>query len=71
MRRLIGSFGYEVHIAGNVTDALAAADARLFDVIISDIGLPDGSGFELMRQLRSRRPTKGIRGLPATGWKKT
>jgi CheY-like chemotaxis protein len=46
-----------------VADSVAAA-LRLsgsgFDVVISDIGLPDGSGLDLMRELRALRTVKGI-----------
>ena len=36
----------------------AAADE--FDLLISDVGLPDGSGLDLMKELLGRRPIKGI-----------
>ncbi len=29
-------------------------------MLVSDLGLPDGSGLELMRELRARRPVRGI-----------
>jgi CheY-like chemotaxis protein len=29
-------------------------------VIVSDIGLPDKTGYDLMREIKSRYPTKGI-----------
>lgn len=36
------------------------ARATPFDLLISDLGLPDGTGLELMRQVNALRPTKGI-----------
>jgi len=49
--------GHEVHCAANMQEALAALPAADADVLISDIGLPDGDGWELMRRLRTpRRP---------------
>jgi signal transduction histidine kinase/CheY-like chemotaxis protein len=56
--------GHQVRTADSVATALQAADAEPFDLLISDIGLPDGSGLDLMRQLQARRgggpPVKGI-----------
>jgi CheY-like chemotaxis protein len=50
--------GHEVMAAERLSEALLAAAGRPFDLLISDIELPDGTGLELMRQLRGR-------GLPA------
>jgi PAS domain S-box-containing protein len=52
--------GHTVRRAGSVAAALQAAQAERFDLLISDIGLPDGSGLDLMRQLRLRQPVRGI-----------
>jgi CheY-like chemotaxis protein len=50
-----------VQTAGNVADALDLASREPFDLVISDLGLPDGSGNDLMRQLLDgARPIKGI-----------
>lgn len=56
---------YVVRTAGSVEEALAAAGRERFDLVISDIGLPDGSGLELMRRLRDEH---GIRGIAITGY---
>jgi CheY-like chemotaxis protein len=41
-------------------EALAAFAAEPFDVVISDLGLPDGGGLDLMRKLQQQRPVAGI-----------
>jgi PAS domain S-box-containing protein len=42
--------GYQVEVARSVADAVAQA-GNGFDVLVSDLGLPDGSGHDLMRRL--------------------
>ncbi|CAA9377467.1 MAG: hypothetical protein AVDCRST_MAG64-389 [uncultured Phycisphaerae bacterium] len=60
MSRLLRRLDHRVTIADSKAAALTAADGEAFDLVISDIGLPDGSGLELMRELLARRPIKGI-----------
>jgi hypothetical protein len=60
MSRLLSSLGFVVTTAGTVRDALALAERDRFDLLVSDIGLPDGSGTEVMRKLRDRDGTRGI-----------
>lgn len=62
---LLSRRGHRVFAVGTVRDALAAADSGTFDLLVSDIGLPDGSGNDLMRELRAR---KGIVGIAVTGY---
>jgi PAS domain S-box-containing protein len=52
--------GYDVYMTHDVASALHAAEAEPFDILISDVGLPDGSGLDLMRQLSRHRPINGI-----------
>ena len=43
-----------------VAAALQAADRATFELVISDLQLPDGDGVGLMQDLVARRPIKGI-----------
>jgi signal transduction histidine kinase len=52
--------GYEVHPAYDVRSALDLAASKEFDVLVSDIGLPDGTGTDLFQALRVQRQIFGI-----------
>jgi CheY-like chemotaxis protein len=58
--QLMRRHGHRVTAASSVGSALKAAARDEFDIVVSDIGLPDGSGLDLMRQLRTRGSTPGI-----------
>jgi PAS domain S-box-containing protein len=57
---LLRNLGYEVACAETVKEALELAKESRFDLLVSDIGLPDGTGHDLMRQIRARQPIAGI-----------
>lgn len=65
LTRLLRSRGYIVQAAANVAAALELFGRDDFDLIISDIGLPDAPGYELMRQIRLR---SGITGIAMSGY---
>jgi CheY-like chemotaxis protein len=52
--------GYDVQSAVDLKSAFELTAQHEFDVLISDIGLPDGSGIDLMKKLNSERPVFGI-----------
>lgn len=56
---------HHVAVASDYASALALAQSRRFDVLVCDIGLPDGDGCDLLREVRSLYP---IRGLAVTGY---
>ena len=60
LARLLRREGHKVTIAASVAAAFEAASGRAFDVVISDLGLPDGTGFELVKKLRATRPIPAI-----------
>ena len=53
MARLLRSRGMSVATADTVAGGLRTATAEAFDVIVSDLGLPDGSGHDFLRQTRA------------------
>ena len=60
LARMFSKHGYSVRVADGVATALLATQVEPFDLLISDIGLQDGSGLDLMTQLSSKIPIKGI-----------
>jgi PAS domain S-box-containing protein len=58
--RILRNAGFDVSHAGSVGEARALAASRRFDLLISDLGLPDGSGLELMKALRDGQNIPGI-----------
>ena len=72
LAKLLRGFGHVVTTAKTVRAAVelvSAAAARPFDVLISDLGLPDGSGLEVMRHIKqSPPPLCDLPGIALTGF---
>jgi len=58
--RILRNAGFDVSHAGTVADAQRLAASKRFNLLISDLGLPDGSGLDLMKALREAQGMKGI-----------
>ena len=65
LRSVLGSQGAGVRVAGSLAEALATLSEGEFDVLVSDIGMPDGNGYELVERLRERERATGREPLPA------
>jgi signal transduction histidine kinase/response regulator of citrate/malate metabolism len=65
LARLLRSHGHNVLTATTVKDAILLACTHSFDLVISDLGLPDGNGIDLMRQLTN---DYGLRGIALSGY---
>jgi two-component system CheB/CheR fusion protein len=63
--RLLRHYGHNVFTAETVERALAVAATQSFDLVISDLGLPDGNGIDLMRKLGKEY---GLRGIALSGY---
>jgi hypothetical protein len=64
MTKLLKAVGHDVVPAGDCASALARAAESSFDVMVCDLGLPDGSGLDVMAKVRD----SGIRGIALTGY---
>jgi CheY-like chemotaxis protein len=60
----LAQHGARITCVGNAADALAALEKSEFDLLISDIGMPNTDGYDLIRQIRKQEEGKGPK-LPA------
>ena len=60
LSRLLTHFGHEISVADCQRSALEIVEAKEFDVVLSDIALPDGSGYNVISQAKRKRPVKGV-----------
>jgi CheY-like chemotaxis protein len=60
LSRLLTHFGHQISVADNTRRALEIMASEKFDVVLCDIGLPDGSGYEVIAQAKRKRPVKGV-----------
>ena len=60
LSRLLTHFGHRVVTTGTVATAKQIVGSDQIDVLLCDIGLPDGSGYEVAAQARAKRRIKAI-----------
>ena len=60
LKLLLTSLHYDVTTAQTLHEAVDLARERQFDLLLSDIGLPDGNGFDLLSAIRERQSIHGI-----------
>ena len=59
MKMMLERRGYRVTLAHTADQAVEKAQQQEFDLLISDIGLPDRSGYELMQELSAKKSCAG------------
>lgn len=58
--RLLKGMGHDDVAAATVRDALNEAKSSRFDILLSDIHLPDGTGYDIVRQWGANRPRRAV-----------
>lgn len=65
LTRLLDRYGHQVLSAATLADARKLLRELRFDVLLSDIGLPDGTGFGLVVEAKQLQP---LRAIALTAW---
>jgi CheY-like chemotaxis protein len=65
---LLTHAGYDVSTASRARDAIALARERQFDVVISDIGMPEMNGYQLAEALRALPGYEAVPMVAVTGY---
>jgi CheY-like chemotaxis protein len=68
LRCVLESCGMAVFEADDAEEALRALDRKLFDIIISDIGMPAMDGYMLIRAVRDRRDSACVLAVAVTAF---
>ena len=56
LKEMLNKNGYSVTTTSNSTEGLALLQTDTFDLIITDLIMPDPDGFETMREIKARKP---------------
>src|SRR5260370_25380963 len=60
LKKFLKAVGYQVFVATDMASALSLASGVEFDLLLSDLALPDGDGWELMKRLSGERHIRAI-----------
>ena len=60
LSRLLSHFGHEISLADGAQNALNILGSKEFDVVLCDIALPDGNGYDVIAEAKRRRPVKAV-----------
>jgi hypothetical protein len=60
LSNLLTHFGHEISVADDAQSAREIIRSKEFDVVLADIALPDGSGYELVAEAKRKRPVKAV-----------
>ncbi len=66
LRELLEEEGFDVRLAESVASARRAFEEKPAEILVTDVGLPDGSGFDLFAALKAAHPL--LRGVVLSGY---
>jgi CheY-like chemotaxis protein len=55
MRGLLSAAGYEIDVAASGVEAVLYLKQKVYDLLITDLMMPEGTGFEVIQHLRKRK----------------
>ena len=68
VRRILGGCGAEVAVASSVDEAMSLVEGFRPDILVSDVGMPDRDGYDLIRQVRGRIAAKALPAVALTAF---
>jgi DNA-binding response OmpR family regulator len=60
LSNLLTHFGHDISVADDAESARKIISSKDFDVVLADIGLPDGSGYDLIAEAKRKRPVIAV-----------
>lgn len=60
LSRLLSHFGYDISTAGDARSALDMINTKKFDVVLCDIALPDGNGYDVVVEAKRKGAVKAV-----------
>jgi CheY-like chemotaxis protein len=68
VRRVLSDCGAEVAIAESVIEAMKLVETFAPDILVSDVGMPEQDGYDLIRRVRSRLAAKALPAVALTAF---
>ena len=60
LSRLLGHFGHDISTADGARSALDMINSKKFDVVLCDIALPDGNGYDVIAEAKRKGAVKAV-----------
>mgnify|MGYP000977557690 FL=1 len=67
LRLMVQRLGHEVEIVSDGVEAMARLEQRSFDLVLTDVEMPNMGGIELSQRIRHRECTRGLPRVPIIG----
>ncbi len=67
LRKVLEKEGYQISVAGDGREASTSLSRHFFDLVVTDMLMPDDGGLELLRAVRERHPTLPVIIITAFG----